>query len=147
MSVDWKRYDMKDFENTPITIFVNLVSMYVPYTSAGKQSVSGEDEVIKEIRMALMDVGRRFHRYHSKMRREIEREARMNALLKYSAELAAAVAKLTGRDEKKLAKTLQTLIAKKLKLEDKAEKEAQEAEDAAEVSKSDFKDAESEESQ
>ncbi|MFH0862310.1 MAG: DNA topoisomerase VI subunit B [Candidatus Altiarchaeota archaeon] len=127
-SVEWKRYDMKDFESTPITIFVNLVSMYVPYTSAGKQSVSSEDEVVKEIRFALMDVGRKFHRYHSRMRREIEREARMNALLKYATELAAAVAKLTGRDEKKLAKTLQALIAKNLKLEYKAEKAA-EAED------------------
>ncbi len=128
-SVEWKRYDVKDFENTPITIFVNLVSMYVPYTSAGKQSVSAEEEVVKEIRMALMDVGRKFQRYHSRMRREIEREARMNALLKYSAELAAAVAKLTGRDEKKLAKTLHVLITKKLKLEYRAELEAQEAEE------------------
>jgi len=126
-SVEWKRYDVKDFESTPITIFVNLVSMYVPYTSAGKQSVSAEEEIVKEIRMALMDVGRKFQRYHSRMRREIEREARMNALLKYSAELAAAVAKLTGRDEKKLAKTLHILITKKLKLEYKAEMEGAEA--------------------
>jgi DNA topoisomerase VI subunit B len=144
-SVDWKRYDMKDFENTPITIFVNLVSMYVPYTSAGKQSVASDDEVVKEIRMALMVVGRKFQRYHSRMRREIEREARMHALMKYSAELAAAVAKLTGRDEKKLAKQLQALIAKKLKLELKAEKEADDAEGVEEEPTA-FKEADSEES-
>ena len=119
-SVDWKRYDMKDFESTPITIFVNLISMYVPYTSAGKQSVSGEEEIVKEIRMALMDVGRKFHRFHSKMRRAIEREARMHALMKYSAELAIAVARLTGRDAKKLSKALQDLITHKLKIEMKA---------------------------
>jgi DNA topoisomerase-6 subunit B len=108
---------MKDFENRPITIFINLISVYIPYTSAGKQSVSAEEEIVKELRMALMDVGRKFHRYHSRMRREVEKEARMNTLLKYSAELAWAAAKLTGRDEKKLIKSIQTLIAKKLKME------------------------------
>ncbi|MFH1054796.1 MAG: DNA topoisomerase VI subunit B [Candidatus Altiarchaeota archaeon] len=142
-SVDWKRYDIKDFESTPVTIFVNLVSMYVPYTSAGKQSVSAEEEIVKEIRMALMDVGRRFQRYHSRMRRDIEREARMNALMKYSAELAAAVAKLTGKDEKKLARELQTLITKKLKLELKAEKEEDAGEEEPELK---IKGSESEES-
>jgi DNA topoisomerase-6 subunit B len=124
---------MKDFENTPITIFVNLVSMYVPYTSAGKQSVASEEEVVKEIRMALMDVGRKFHRYHSKMRREIEKEARMNALMKYSAELAAAVAGLTDRDAKKLGKALQELIQHKLKIEYKALQKEIESEEAEEI--------------
>jgi DNA topoisomerase VI subunit B len=132
-SVEWKRYDMKDFENTPITIFVNLVSMYVPYTSAGKQSITSDDEVVKEIRMALMDVGRKFHRYHSKMRREIEREARMNALLKYSHELAMSVAKITGRNDKKLTKELQSLIARKLKLEYKAEDDTLDEEEPVEA--------------
>jgi len=119
-TVEWKRYDVKDFENSPVTVFINLVSVYIPYTSAGKQSVSAEDEIVKEIRMALMDVGRKFHRYHSRMRRDIEREARMHTLMKYSAELAASVAKLTKGDEKKLTKSLQTLIAKKLHIEYKA---------------------------
>lgn len=121
-SVDWKRYDIRDFDSSPVTIFINMVSVHVPYTSAGKQSVSEEEDVVKEIRMALMDVGRKFHRYHSRMRREIEREARMNTLTKYGTELAVAVAKLTGRDEEKLTDSLQKLIAKKLKMEDKAYK-------------------------
>lgn len=123
-SVDWKRYDIKDFENSPVTLFINLVSVHIPYTSAGKQSVSSEEEIVKEIRMALMDIGRKFQRYHSKKRRDAEREERMHNLMKYSTELAIAVAKITKADEKKLIKDLQTLILKKLKLEDKAHMEA-----------------------
>jgi len=119
-SVEWKRYGVRDFENSPVTIVINLVSSHVPYTSAGKQSVSTEDEVLKEIRMALMEVGRKFQRFHSRKRRLLEREERRNTLMKYSSELAAAVAKLANRDEKKLSANLQTLILHKLKLEDKA---------------------------
>jgi DNA topoisomerase VI subunit B len=128
-SVDWKRYDVRDFDTAPITVFINLVSVHVPYTSAGKQSVSSEDEVIKEIRMALMDIGRRFQRYHSKKRRDLEREERMNTLMKYSIELARAVATLTNTDEEKLVNRLQALIMKKLKLEDKAFSKQLEVED------------------
>jgi DNA topoisomerase-6 subunit B len=133
-SVDWKRYDIRDFDSSPVTVFVNMVSVYVPYTSAGKQSVSSEQEIVKEVRMALMDVARKFQRYHSHKRREIEKEARLNTLLKYSTELAPAVAKLTGRDETKILKGLQNLIKHKLKLE--AIEEA--AEDNEEEVKSSF---------
>ena len=128
-SVEWKRYEIKDFENMPITIFVNLVSMYVPYTSAGKQSVNPDEEIVKEIRMSLMDVGRKFQRFHSKVRRDLEKEQRMNALMKYSTELAIVVAKLSGKNEKKLIKDLQALINKHLKLEAKAEMDGQEEEE------------------
>ena len=142
-SVDWKRYDVKDFENSPITVFVNLVSMYVPYTSAGKQSVTGEDEIVKEIRMALMEVGRKFQRYHSKLRRDIEKEARMNALMKYSTELAPAIARLIGKDEKKMLKDLQDLIKKKLKMEEEREAKLEEYMEDAEPDTT-FKDEEGE---
>lgn len=118
-SIDWKRYGIRDFENSPITVVVNMVSTHVPYTSAGKQSVSQVEELQKEIRMALMEMGRKFQRFHSRKRRLLEREERKNTLLKYSTELAVAVAKLTGKDEEKLTESLKSLILSKLRLEDR----------------------------
>ncbi|VVB51294.1 Type 2 DNA topoisomerase 6 subunit B [uncultured archaeon] len=119
-SIDWKRYDIKDFENSPVTLVVNLVSTHVPYTSAGKQSVASDEEVVKEIRFALMDVGRKFQLYHSHMRHEIEKEAKLNTLLKYSTELAPALARLIEKDgdSPKLLKALDHLIREKLRMED-----------------------------
>ncbi len=117
-SIEWKRYGMRDFDNSPITIVINLVSTHVPYTSAGKQSVSNDEAVQKELRMALMEMGRKFQRFHSRKRRLLEREERKNTLMKYSSELAIAVAKLSGKDEKMLIDSLQKLILAKLRLED-----------------------------
>ena len=125
-SVEWKRYGFRDFDNAPVTIFVNIVSTYVPYTSAGKQSVANEDEVTKEIRFALMEAGRKFQRYHSKKRRDIEREAKLNTLLKYATELAPAITLITGGDDEKLLKKLEELIRKKLKYEVMEEEEEEE---------------------
>jgi len=116
-AVDWKRYGIKDFDNSPLTILINLISMYVPYVSAGKQSVAEEEEIIKEIKMALMEAGRKFQIYHSRMRRDIEKEAKMNTLLKYITELAPALSKMTGKDEKKILKDLTHLVKEKLRIE------------------------------
>lgn len=120
--VDWKRYGIKDFENSPITIFINLVSTYVPYTSAGKQAVSSETEIVKEIKFALMDAARKFQMFHSRQRREGEKEARRQMLLKYSTELAEGLSKLTGKeDPKKILKELRELIEEKIKLANELE--------------------------
>jgi len=130
-SVDWKRYGIKDFENSPISVFVNLISTYIPYISAGKQSVAEEDEIIKEIKMGLMDAARKFQIYHSRMRREIEKEAKLNTLLKYTTELAPAIAKITGKDDKKILKDLTHLVKEKLRIEameDELEGESEESE-------------------
>jgi len=127
-SLEWKRYGIRDFDNSPVTIFVNLISTFIPYTSAGKQSVAREEAVLKEIRMALMEVGRKFQRYYSKKRRDIEKEARLNALLKYSTELAPAVAALSGKDSDKIQKKLEDIIRKKLKVEAMIERAEEEEE-------------------
>ncbi len=116
-SVEWKRYGIKDFDNSAITILVNLVSTYIPYTSAGKQSVADDEAIMKEIRMALMEVGRKYQIFHSRQRRALEKEARKQILMRYSVELAAGLANLTGKDEEKILKKLNELVLEKLKLE------------------------------
>lgn len=117
-SVDWKRYGIKDFENSPVTIFVNVVSTHIPYISAGKQSIADDKAIVKELRTALMEVGRKFQLFHSKKRIAMEREAKRQILLKYSTELAAAISSLTGAKEEELLSELNKLIEEKLKIEE-----------------------------
>ena len=57
-SMDWKRYKIKDFDNSPITILINLSSVHIPYTNVGKQAVADEKEIIDEIKLAIMTVAR-----------------------------------------------------------------------------------------
>lgn len=128
--IDWKRYGIKDFENSPVTVFINLISTYIPYISAGKQSISHEREIVKEIKFALMDMGRKFEIFHSKKRKAIEREARRQILLKYSTELALGLARLTGKDDEKILKELTALIEEKLKLAEQLELLEDEEEEA-----------------
>ncbi|RLI95264.1 MAG: DNA topoisomerase VI subunit B [Candidatus Altiarchaeales archaeon] len=113
-SIEWKRYGIRDYENSPFTVFINIVSTHIPYTSAGKQSVAEEKEIIKEIRMALMEVGRKFQTYYSRRRRAEEREQKRQILMKYSIELAAGLAKLANKNEDEILKGLHKLIDKRM---------------------------------
>lgn len=101
-SVDWKRYGLKDIDHSPVTVFVNLVSTHIPYTGAGKQSVSDLDEVVQEIRQALMDVGRRFNRFHSHKRKLQEHSMRRDKLLKYVTEITPPLSEMLSRKKAEL---------------------------------------------
>jgi DNA topoisomerase-6 subunit B len=132
-SVDWKRYGIKDFESSPVTIFVNVVSTYIPYTSAGKQSIADDKAIVKELRTALMEVGRKFQLFHSKKRIAMEREAKRQILLKYSTELVSAISSLTGARKEELLSELNKLIEEKLRVEEALlEKEGEEVEPESE---------------
>jgi DNA topoisomerase-6 subunit B len=110
-SIEWKHYDIKP--DVPITVLVNFTSIYVPYTGAGKQAVSDEEEIIKEIRLALMDAARGVGRYVSGVRRKYERETRMKQLLRYVQPVAESIAKLTGKSEKLIDAKLKELVETK----------------------------------
>jgi DNA topoisomerase VI subunit B len=62
-SVDWKRYGIRDLDNAPITVFVNIISTNVPYLSTGKQSVAPEPDILHEVRQATMKIARSMQKY------------------------------------------------------------------------------------
>ncbi len=113
-TVDWRRYDVRDFDSEPISVFVNFVSVYVPYTGAGKQAISPEEEIIAEIRYAIMEVARDLERYiHGKVRAH-ERVNKIKAIKRYVKQLSADLPDLAGvGNSEELEKNLIAMIEKK----------------------------------
>jgi DNA topoisomerase-6 subunit B len=122
-SVDWKRYHITDFENSPITVVVNFISPHVPYTSAGKQALAEEDDIMAELRFALMDAGRKLKSHLAGIRREQMRTRRKELFNKYIPEIAKSVSKITGHSESDLKARLQKIVAAKLKSGDIGDEE------------------------
>ncbi len=126
-SIDWKRYDIKDIDRAPVTILVNFLSVYVPYTGAGKQAIADEEEILEEIRLALMQSGRKAGRYISTKRKEAERMMKRELFYKYIPEIVAALNAITNDNKEMLDKKLRKIVLTKLKLDDaKDAKEAKE---------------------
>jgi DNA topoisomerase-6 subunit B len=97
-SIDWRRYGV-DPESSPITLFVNVSSAYVPYTSAGKQSIADEPEIIEEIRAAIMEVARELRKYLYRKIRSKERQERAGIFERYLPVIARKAARLAGAEE------------------------------------------------
>ncbi|MBI2598466.1 MAG: DNA topoisomerase VI subunit B, partial [Candidatus Diapherotrites archaeon] len=125
-SIDWKRYGIKDFENAPMTVFVNLISVHIPYTSTGKQAISDEEEIMEELRLALMEAGRKTGMYISSKLREQEKQNKRRIFMKYAKEVAIGLHELTKKPVTEIEKKLLDIVMHKLKLE-----EAQEAKEIA----------------
>jgi DNA topoisomerase VI subunit B len=126
-SIDWKRYNIRDAENSPVTIFINFISVHIPYTGAGKQSVADEEEVLEEIRLALMNTGRRAGIYISHKKKEAENQMKRKMFYKYIPEIARALNKITKENEDTIKTKMEKLVLEKLKLD--------EAKDAEEMKK------------
>ena len=95
--IDWKRYKLKNFEEEPISVFVNISSVYVPYTSAGKQAISNEDEILQEIKNAIMEAARDLQRYLSGVNRDHDHKERKKAILRYVQQLSKDLPELAGK--------------------------------------------------
>ncbi|MCX8199892.1 MAG: DNA topoisomerase VI subunit B [Candidatus Micrarchaeota archaeon] len=125
-SVDWRRYELQDFDSTPVTVFVNIVSAFVPYTGAGKQSIAAEPEVLDEIKFAVMDVARDLQRYLAGKVREETKATKRKAIMRYIQLLAENLPLLANTGQKEeLEKKLTFLVFEKFKA-DEAEEEKKE---------------------
>jgi DNA topoisomerase-6 subunit B len=112
-SIDWTRYGLKDFDQEPLVVLVNLVSVHIPYTGAGKQAISSEEEVNEEIRFAVMEAARGIQKYISGKRRANEIASKRKVVSRYVNQLSSDLADLTGKKKDTIEKNLATIIEEK----------------------------------
>ncbi len=112
-SVDWRRYGLKNFEEESVAVLVNLSSVYVPYTGAGKQAISPEEEIVQELRNALHEAGRALSRYISGVVRARERESKMKVIKRYVQQLSQDLSSLSGEPAEDIARYLYQMIEEK----------------------------------
>ncbi len=113
-SIEWKRYSLRKFEDEPITVLVNISSVHIPYTGAGKQAISNEKEMVEEIRNALMEAGRKLKKHlHGKIR-EKEKIARKKAVERYIKQLSQDLSDLAEyKNKKEISEKLTKLVEEK----------------------------------
>lgn len=118
-SIDWKRYGINNFSNSPITVLVNLISVHIPYTSAGKSAVSDDTDIVNEVKLALMEVSRKVGIYIIEKKREEEKKEKKKVFSKYAPYVVDALVHTTGEKNKDLLlKKLNHMVLEKLKMED-----------------------------
>ncbi len=113
-SIDWKRYGIQRFDEAPITLIVNVSSVHIPYTGAGKQALASEQEIVDEIRNAIMEAARKLQVHIRGKVRERERATKIKSVLRYVKQLTADLTELAEfPDREFLNNQLITLVETK----------------------------------
>jgi DNA topoisomerase-6 subunit B len=106
----WKNYNLTQPRGSlpvgPLVIMIHMASVWVPFTSESKEAIADYDEIRKEMKLALMECGRKLGTYLRKrqaMRRQTERR---DVFERYIGEIAKAVNAINGTDAKKLYDSL-----------------------------------------
>jgi DNA topoisomerase-6 subunit B len=114
--VDWRRYGLQQSSGAlpvgPLAVLVHFASVWVPFTSEGKQAIATYPEIIKEIKLALQDAGRKLAKFVSQRRRARESLLRKELFEKYIPELAESLEKLTDKQKQKIIEELEKIIKK-----------------------------------
>ncbi|MFC2142778.1 DNA topoisomerase VI subunit B [Candidatus Aenigmatarchaeota archaeon] len=122
----WKRYGLTQSGNNipygPMILVIHMCSVWVPFISESKEAIAPYPEIVKEMRLAIQDTGRKLSRYLSGKRRAGEQQRRIQIFERYSSEVATAVSVLTEKDKKMIEKKMQDLVKSRSKSKETGEK-------------------------
>lgn len=143
LKVDWKSYGLTQRKGElpvgPLAIFVHLASVWVPFTSEAKEAVAHYDEVVREIRLALMECGRKLGAWVKAQQAERWETQRKSLFEKYITELSASIHEITNVPRDRVAEDFHRALPNHVRITvaapeaGAAEAEAASAPDASEV--------------
>ncbi|MCP3978445.1 MAG: DNA topoisomerase VI subunit B [bacterium] len=123
VSTDWKKYGLQQSRGAlpagPMVIFVHIASVWVPFTSESKEAVASYPEIVKEIRLGLMEAGRRLGTFVRRRRREADEHKKRSYIEKYIPHIADALQEILSLSDRKRDSTegkLKTILERSRKI-------------------------------
>jgi DNA topoisomerase-6 subunit B len=108
LKVDWKAYGLQQRKGElpvgPLAVIVHLASVWVPYTSEAKEAVAHYEDIVREVRMALMECGRKLGSYVRAQESERWEAERRSLFEKYIVELSISLSAITKITEERILK-------------------------------------------
>ena len=92
-----------------MVMMVHIASVWVPFTSESKEAIAHYPEIIKEIKLALQDCGRRLSAYVRRRRREADELKKHSYIQKYIPHVAIALQEILDLSDTQRDKTIATL--------------------------------------
>jgi DNA topoisomerase VI subunit B len=116
----WRNYGLSQSRGAlpvgPVTVVVHIASVWVPFTSESKEAIAHYPELVKEIKLALQECGRKLSSYVGKKRRiqfESKKRGYIQLFIPHVADALKELLKLKDADEKKIEKLLEEILEKK----------------------------------
>ncbi|MAH33554.1 DNA topoisomerase VI subunit B [archaeon] len=116
----WRNYGLSQSRGAlpigPITLALHIASVWVPFTSESKEAIAHYPEIIKEIKLALQEVGRKLASYVGKKRRvqfESKKRDYIQMFIPHVGEALKDLVNFNDSEEKKVEKLLAEILEKK----------------------------------
>lgn len=113
IGTNWKNYGLQQPRGAlpigPMVIFVHIASVWVPFTSESKEAIASYDEILEELRLALMDCGRKLGTHVRKGRKLANEFKKRNYITMYIPHVVEALREILDLDEKQVSKAAQDL--------------------------------------
>ncbi|MDY6778402.1 MAG: DNA topoisomerase VI subunit B [Candidatus Nanohaloarchaea archaeon] len=125
---DWSRYGLSESGERPtgpVYILLHMASVWVPFTSEGKEAIANYPEIVKEMKLAVQEVGRKLKTHLSQKRKKKVRAKKKKKLSSYGQVMAPALEQLTGVNDDDIREKLMETLNEKYgeNIEEKAEAE------------------------
>jgi DNA topoisomerase-6 subunit B len=113
IGTDWRKYHLSQprgsLPHGPMIVMVHMASAWVPFTSESKGAIASYPEIIKEIKLALQECGRKLGRYISKRKREAEELKKRSYIEKYIPQIGIALQEILGLSDHQVDRTVKKL--------------------------------------
>ena len=113
LSIDWHSYGLQQSKGAlptgAVVLLVHIASVWVPFTSESKEAIAAYPEILRELRLALQDCGRRLGSHIRAHRREVDEEKKKSYIEKYIPHIGIALREILGLSEKAEGEVVSTL--------------------------------------
>jgi DNA topoisomerase-6 subunit B len=113
IQTNWRSYGLKQRADAlpvaPMVIAVHLASVWVPFTSESKEAVAAYPEILKELKLALQECGRRLAT-HVRRNESLAREQAKRAYIEqYLPHVGIALEEILGLSARERARAVRQL--------------------------------------
>lgn len=112
-SVNWRTYGLKQPKDSlplgPYIIAVSVVSPFIKFKNASKETIDASDELVEEMRRALIQAGQRLSRYIKREHKAGELEERVAHIEQFGPILIDALGRILDAPETRKAKAAEGL--------------------------------------
>lgn len=104
-TVNWRSYGLRQPKDAlptgPYILAVSIVSPFIKFKNASKETIDASDELVEEIRRALMQAGQRLSRHLSRETKAADLEEKIQHIEKFGPVLVDTLVRITKSPDKR----------------------------------------------
>jgi DNA topoisomerase-6 subunit B len=112
---NWKSYEVAQPKGSlpvaPLAIAVHLASVWVPFTSEAKEAVAHYDELMKELKLAIQECGRKLGAHLRAREKALSEHRRLSIFQRYIPEVSQAISNIIGVPKTKVQEAFTSALS------------------------------------